>query len=190
MSDNTSGVGLNVYRADTKPVGVGHLCRVRNGAIVRGHVVTLDIGAADVGTSETLGLLDIGTDGSGAVADSGHMSTVLPAAAVTVGAIVGVALELAADNATAHIEFGVRDVGTIVTALVLVDATATKGAALVVTASAGYGCFSSVAATVGPVYAILLEAATADDTFGPAATVNRKKVLLKGVGGYGTRYAS
>ena len=189
MTDNKSGIGLNVYRADTKGVALGHLCRVRNGAVVVGEVVTLDIGAVDAGTSETLALITLGTSGSGAVADSGHTTTVLPAAAVTVGAIVGVALEAAADNATARVEFGIRDIGTIVTACVLVDATATKGARLVVSAST-YGLFTSVAATVGPVYAILLEAATADDGSGPSATVNRKKVLLRGIGGYGTRYAS
>jgi len=185
MSDNISTVGVTIYRADTKAKGFGHKCRVRTDAVIRGEVVKLDIAAADQGTSETIGLIDLGTDGTGAVADSGHTATVLPILAATTAGVVGVALEAVADNGVGHFEFGIREVGTVVRALVLVDAASTKGAELIATAAGGYGILTP--ASVGVIYGILLEAATADDGSGPSASYNLKRVLFRGVGGYGFR---
>ena len=185
MSDNLASTGVTAYRADTKPAGMGHRVRVRGDALILGEVCKLDIAAADQGTSETIGLLSLGTDGTGAVADSGHLGTVLPIGAATTAGVVGVALAAIADNAAGHVEFGIRDVGTIVTALVVVDAGSTKGAELIATAAGGYGVLTPL--SVGVIYGILLEAATADDGSGPSSAYNLKKVLLRGVGGYGFR---
>jgi hypothetical protein len=177
MSENLSSTGISVVPMFARAKSHGRLFRVRGDAMIAGEVGKVDLASADAGTTESIGSNAIGTSGSGSVADSGDLATMLPVGGATAAGVVGVALEAVADNATGMFAMGDRGDGDIVEGLVLVDAGSTRGAELVVTAAGGYGIFTP--GGVGAIYGILLEAATADDGSGPSASYNLKKVLFR-----------
>jgi len=182
MADNLHQQGITTARFDRdSDIGKGVFCRVRGGSVVRGEIVQLDIGATDQGsTAAIIGGTAIGTDGTGAVADSGHMATVIPVPDTTADtsrtAIYGVVTSLGttADNATCRVVFGIKDVGVFVK--VLAAAAIDAGDALVVDSHTVAGVGSVNDAGVGKVVAFAVAA-----TSGAGLTT----VLFNGISGYG-----
>lgn len=178
MSENLSTTGLSVVPIWDRPKTHGKLYRVRGDAMIKGEVGEVDYASADQGTTDSIGSNALGTDGTGAVADSGDLSTILPVGGAVAGGTLAIALEPVADNATGYFAEGDRGDGDIVQALVLVDAGSTRGAKLCATAAGGYGILTP--GGVGAIYAILLEAATSDDgSVSGTSSYNLKKVLFR-----------
>lgn len=184
MADNLHPQGVTTARFDRdSDIGKGVLCRLRGGSAVRGEIVQLDIGATDQGTTAAIiGGTDIGTNGSGAVADSGHMATVIVVPDTTSDssrtAIYGVvnSLGTTSDNETCRVVFGAKEYGVFIKALAA--AAIDNGDALVVDSHTVAGVGGLDDAGVGKVVAF----ATADTSAAGLTTV-----LFNGVSGFGFR---
>jgi hypothetical protein len=178
MADNLHGQGIVTARFDRdSDVGKGILCRVRNGSVVRGEIVQLDIGATDaLTTAAIIGGVSVG----GAALASGHMATVITVPDTTSDtsrtAIYGVvnSLGTTADDATCHVIFGQKEYGVFVKALAA--AAIDKGDALVVDSHTVAGVGGLNDAGVGKVVAF----ATADTSAAGLTTV-----LFNGISGFG-----
>ena len=155
-------------------------CRARGVGttpLAAGELVMLDVAGSDALTSAY-------TAGSKASpgtqsAASGALATVVRATEALAHGRVGVATAAVSDDQLGQFEFGVagEDVtDVVVTAQVVVGASATAGAALVIVRSGGVAVLT--ASGDGAVFATLLEAATTDDGLGPSSTINRKRVVL------------